>query len=280
MNIKKLTALLLALSVGAGTAALSACKDKTPDKDTPPITATETMPEFNCKTYDNTAFSDYSEDGTVECENLPAQWEEYGAGDPYIFRHDGTYYLYVSTRDHMRGIRAWKSRNLINWTPCRGEGLEEGYVCNESITETAYAPEVFYFNGKFYMYTSPDGRGHYILTADSPEGPFIQATQNFGMSIDGSVFIDDDESMYFLNASGEGIEIRTMESLESIPGNATVLKNTKMGWTEGPMLIKRDGIYYLTYTGVHVISPGYKIAYSTELDGNKINSPDAFSLGS
>ncbi len=276
MSTKKLTAFALALTVGISTATIYGCKDDTPEEERPPITAVETMPEFKFETYDNADFSDYSEDGTVESERLPAQWEEYGAGDPYIFRYDGMYYLYVSTRDEMIGIRAWKSRDLLNWTPCRGEGLEEGYVCNESITKTAYAPEVIYFNGKFYMYTSPSGGGHYILTADSPEGPFRTVKQNFGMSIDGSVFIDDDEKMYFMNASGEGIEIRPMSTPDSVPGQATVLKNTKMGWTEGPMIIKRDGIYYLTYTGVHVVSPGYKIAYATERDGNPLTSADAF----
>ncbi|MFQ7078012.1 MAG: hypothetical protein ACLRSW_08775 [Christensenellaceae bacterium] len=32
---------------------------------------------------------------------------------------------------------------------------------------------------------------------------------------------------------------------------------------EGSYILKRDGIYYLTYTGNHVASDEYRIAYST-----------------
>ena len=31
------------------------------------------------------------------------------------------------------------------------------------------------------------------------------------------------------------------------------------GWTEGPMVLKVDGLYYMTYTGNHYLSPGYRI---------------------
>ena len=43
------------------------------------------------------------------------------------------------------------------------------------------------------------------------------------------------------------------------------------GWTEGPMVVKYNGTYYLTYTGNHVWSPGYRINYAISND-----SPLAF----
>lgn len=239
-----------------------------------------TMPKItNYSTYNNADFSEYDDGNYVDSQLLPDQWEEYGAGDPYVFRYNGTYYLYVSTRDGQIGVRAWKSTDMMHWTKCTGEGLAEGYVCQDTTTVGAYAPEVYYFNGVFYMYTSPEGKGHYTFTSTSPEGPFERATDNYGMSIDGSVFVDDDEQMYFLNAGQGGIEIRKMTSLGETPGNPVKLSGTALGWTEGPMFIKRDGIYYLTYTGTNVTSPGYRISYSTEMDGNKINSRDSFNEG-
>lgn len=133
------------------------------------------------------------------------QWEGYGIGDPFVMRYNGMYYLYCSTLDSELGVRGYKSADLVNWAPMTGEGLREGYVSQDNITKAAYAPEVYYWNGMFYMYTSPAGNGHYVLTSESPEGPFVKATNSFGLSIDGSVLIDDDESLYFTYADNGGI---------------------------------------------------------------------------
>lgn len=253
-----------------------------------------TVPEVSYSTYDNLDFSDYSTTGVAVESNIADQWEKYGVGDPYIFRFNGIYYMYCSTKDHNDGVRAWKSTDLINWEKCNPNGLKDeggneilpaGYVSMDPTLNGAYAPEVYYFNGVFYMYSSPAGNGHYVFTSDSPEGPFTRVTDNFGMNIDGSVFIDDDESIYFLTADTQGITIRTMESMTDINVNSTEYKSATLasanigGWTEGPMLIKREGIYYLTYTGTNVLSEGYRVSYSTELDGNSIVSRDSFTAG-
>lgn len=212
--------------------------------------------------YDN---KDYNEYLTGEEVKIANQWEGYGIGDPFIMRHNGMYYLYCSSLDSETGVRAYKSADLVNWTPMTGEGLREGYVSQDPVTRAAYAPEVYYWNGTFYMYTSPAGAGHYILTAEKPEGPFVKATNNFGLSIDGSVLIDDDESMWFTYASSGGIRMAKMDSMLSVDATSTPqLNNTSIGgWTEGSYILKRDGVYYLTYTGNHVASDGYRIAYAT-----------------
>lgn len=202
-------------------------------------------------------------DNKFDDTKIPNQWEGYGIGDPYVLRYNGEYYLYASTKNLQVGVMAWKSSDLINWEQVDNGTLKTGYVTEDEITIGAYAPEVIYWDGMFYMYTSPEGKGHYILTSDSPEGPFTVVSDNIGEGIDGSVFIDDDESMYFLRAFNTGIRMIDMAdplTLES----GTTLDNTVMGgWSEGPTLIKRDGIYYLTYTGTHVTSPGYRVNYST-----------------
>ncbi len=221
-------------------------------------------------TYDNGDFSEYDNGKTERSDLLPDQWEEYGAGDPYVFRYNGMYYLYVSTRDRETGVMAWKSQDMLHWTPCQGDGLELGFVSNDPITNSAYAPEVYYFNGKFYMTTSPAGRGHYTLRAESPEGPFTRITENYASSIDGSYFVDDDESIYFFHAGSGGIAVDTLASFESVPENKGTINTANLGWTEGPMMIKRDGFYYLTYTGSQVTSNAYKVCYATVKEGGDI----------
>ena len=183
-------------------------------------------------------------------------WQDYGFGDPYVFRFNGRYYLYPSTRDDEIGVKCWSSRDLVHWN-------YEGLCSTEPLTKGAYAPEVVYGNGAFYMYTSPGGRGHYVLKSDAPTGPFVLVTGNVGFSIDGSVFIDDDGAWYFYHAFERGILGHRMSAPDQIDPSPVPVGAFMNGWTEGPMVVKQDGIYYLTYTGNHVFSRGYRIDAGT-----------------
>ena len=125
-------------------------------------------------------------------ENIPEQWENYGIGDPYLLRFNGEYYLFVSTKDNNPGYKCWKSHNLINFEYLGHFGMynRDGSTTTGQLGQ--YAPEVYYWNGDFYMYGSPSGHGHYIYksTTGLPYGDYVAVTDNFGLSIDGSVFID------------------------------------------------------------------------------------------
>lgn len=115
-------------------------------------------------------FSDFeSYENSIEIEG---QWGsnpatgpdgQYGIGDPFVMRFDGKYYLYPSTSDGMGGIKVFVSNDLINWE-------YGGYAVSqtESSSVGAYAPEVIYYNGNFYMCQSKGGKGHYIYKSDSP----------------------------------------------------------------------------------------------------------------
>ena len=74
-------------------------------------------------------------------DRIPNQWPSYGIGDPFVYRFNGKYYLYCSTKDNYVGVRAWVSEDLMDWTPITGEGLKTGYVCEDKTTTSAYAPE-------------------------------------------------------------------------------------------------------------------------------------------
>lgn len=183
-------------------------------------------------------------------------WENYGVGDPFVMRFNGRYYLYCSTKDGEIGIRCFISDDLVNWK-------YSGLCASEPLTMSAYAPEVVYYNGYFYMYTSPAGNGHYILKSESPTGPFLAVTDNLGLSIDGNVFIDDDGSWYFYSASYDGIMVYPMSAPDKIESSLGKLIPLDMnGWTEGSMIVKHNGTYYMTYTGNHVWSSGYRINYA------------------
>lgn len=188
---------------------------------------------------------------------LPGQ-SAYDVGDPQVMKYRGVYYLYCSSGTN--SLLCWSSRDLINWS-------DATVVCNDPTAVAGYAPEVKYWNGKFYMVTSPDGNGHYVLTSDSPTGPFKVVTDNLGRFIDGSIFIDDDGEWYFYHAEGSGIKGNRMPTHTSF-GTDTDLNACMAGhWTEGPGVFKRNGKYYLIYTGNHVLTPGYRIDYAVSTQG-------------
>jgi len=169
--------------------------------------------------------------------------------DPFVLRHDGRYYLYCTNPD----VRCWSSDDLIDWR------LEGPTLADDEFPGLVpFAPEVVYADGVFWMYTSPSGHGHFVLRSDAPTGPFRKATGNVGHAIDGNVFIDDDGRWYFYWAGDEGIWGCEMPSPTEF--GEPVLTGIDMdGWTEGPFVSKRDGVYFMTLTGNHYLSTGYRI---------------------
>ncbi|MBQ2733842.1 MAG: family 43 glycosylhydrolase, partial [Clostridia bacterium] len=194
----------------------------------------------------------------------------YRIGDPYVMRYDGMYYLYSSiTSGHINGdIYVWRSENLVDWE-CRGICLtSEGENGN---TYTAYAPEVVYYGGYFWLCEAPNGKGHYIFRSESPEGPFTVASSNLGKGIDGSFYVADNGELYFMYAKSESDGCLRYDKVSfgldydkaALPtGNGKALNGTTNGWTEGPGYFRRGDYFYLTYTGNHVRDKSYRVAYS------------------
>ena len=169
--------------------------------------------------------------------------------DPFVLRYNGKYYLYCTNPL----INCWSSYDLQHW---QAEGpVIDG---NEFPGLVPFAPEVVYWNGFFYMYTSPHGFGHYVLKSPSPTGPFHKITDNVHHNIDLSLFVDDDGAWYAYWADDRGIVGCRMKSPTEF-GEEVLVGATMHGWTEGPFVIKRGGKYHLTYTGNHYLSKGYRI---------------------
>jgi xylan 1,4-beta-xylosidase len=179
----------------------------------------------------------------------------HGLGDPYVLRHNGRFYLYPSTPRNENGVHVWISKDLVNWE-------DGGWVVRDACLQNCYAPEVYYFNGRFLLVGSPFGQGHYIYESDSPTGPFTQLKGNIGWVIDGSIFADDDAQLFFTHAEYPCIYGHKMGPDGSM-GEAVVMEGTGMGhWTEGPGIFKRQGKYYITMTGNHLLSRAYRIDYA------------------
>lgn len=191
--------------------------------------------------------------------------------DPFILLHDGVYYLYSTNAED--GYLVYTSSDLQTWES-RGHCLKKEDVKG---SRWFWAPEVMYYQGKFYMvYTADEHLG--IAVADSPLGPFRQEKKSFlseTKEIDGHFFQDDDGSVYLyfvrfpqgnviygakMNADMLSYDASSVRLLLS----ATADWETKMGSiTEGPSMLKRNGTYYLTYSANHYESQDYAIGYAT-----------------
>lgn len=233
--------------------ALTACQPKTGTDSTTTVSTENQIPLGN---YDAPAVElDHSATEKISYYTNPVISSKkmgFGLGDPFVMRYNGSYYLYITSTG--KGILCWTSDDLVNWK-------YKGLCAREQVSDGAYAPEVVYYNGTFYMYTSPNGNGHYVLTSKSPTGPFTAATGNLGMSIDGSVFIDNDGKWYFYTAGGNAIQAYTMSSPTAMKYASEIGITSMNGWTEGPMVVYHDGYYYMTYTGNHFQSLTYRINY-------------------
>lgn len=189
--------------------------------------------------------------------SLQEEWPG-GAADPNILRFNGRYYLYVTSG---KGIKAWSSDDLVNWS-------YEDYVSKDPHAVQVWDPGVVYHNGHFYMYPAVNnGENHYLFKSESPLGPFTKQSDNFPqLKIDSNVFIDDDGKWYMIHAGGKGIIGRTMSDPLTF-GPEKQLNAYLNWWTEGPFIFKRNGIYYLLYTGNHFLSKGYRVDYSVSKEG-------------
>ena len=178
-------------------------------------------------------------------------------GDPFVMRYNGRYYLYSTNHE----MHCWTSEDLVNWTYV-------GLCADVEQVYDAWAPEVTYYNGTFYMSTAPfNGQGPYILTSDSPTGPFTYASKNIDLWFDASIFIDDDGKWYmYIPHSGDTLHALKMDSPTTVEAwtNTDLRLNVASGaWTEGPYVIKHKDTYFMTYCGGGVSNPSYQIHYAT-----------------
>lgn len=189
--------------------------------------------------------------------------------DPDVLYHDGVYYLYATGGSG--GYRVHTSTDLIHWTDA-GVCMPFGTF---GITKWYWAPDVEYLDGKFYMVTTCNETVG-LAVSDSPLGPFKATTDAplYQKSIDGHLFVDDDGKRYLYFVSWRstygiyGVELD--ENMRPITSTERLVIRPTEPWekdrgnvTEGPYMLKRNGVYYLTYSGSHYESKHYAVGYAT-----------------
>ncbi len=198
--------------------------------------------------------------------------EEIHIRDPYILPYKEKYYLYgtgipgAENIDLGRQFWCYISEDLEHWSePVLCFDAPRGFWGEKNF----WAPEVHYYNNRFYMLASfyADGkmRATQALVADNPQGPFELCgeplTPKDWMCLDGTLYIEDDiPYLVFCHEwvqieDGEIVAVPLKKDLSGPSGEARALfKASESGWsqpvhsrgrtgfvTDGPFLVKSEG---------------------------------------
>lgn len=197
-----------------------------------------------------------------------------GPADPHVLKHDGRYYLYPTTDGN--GYDVFVSDDLVRW--------EQKPKCYTDPRGGAWAPDVFHHakgDGKFYLYytvsRAPGVSGLNkvigVAVGDGPLGQFVDKGNLADTAIDAHLFQDDDGTLYLYYVSLAGgfkIIVQPMADPLTKRGEPKEVIRPTADWerkkgavTEGPWMLKRQGIYYLMYSGSGADGPDYAIGYAT-----------------
>jgi hypothetical protein len=178
--------------------------------------------------------------------------------DPSVVEIDSTFYCYATTDGWGQGLATsgtpvvWTSKDFLNWS-------FEGSSFPADFDLKYWAPStVARRSGRYYSFPTLDGKITAVV-ANSPLGPFTapdgqpvtKATlQPFPVeqksTIDAEVFTDDDGQAYMVWSRRRLVKLQP--DLLSPDGPMINLPTKREGYSEGPFLTKRNGVYYYFYT--------------------------------
>ena len=128
--------------------------------------------------------------------------------DPFVLVHEGAYYLYGT-----RGATCWGPADGFDVYVSRDmEEWDGPFVCFHNdgsfwADRNYWAPEVYFYQGAFYMFASFKNaevrRGTAILRAESPMGPFVPhsdgcVTPRDWECLDGTLYVSKDGKPYMV----------------------------------------------------------------------------------
>jgi hypothetical protein len=178
--------------------------------------------------------------------------------DPDLQVFNGKYYLYPtnSTSSYNTQYHAYSSDDMVNW---KDEGVMFDFATISWCHTQAWAPAVTQRNGTYYLYFSACDGKIGVATSSSPAGPFTDALGGPLLSdprvapcyadIDPAAFIDTDGQAYLVFGT-ENLCIRKLnpDMTSFADQGPTQLTFNQPGYKEGSYMVKRNNIYYLSWS--------------------------------
>lgn len=187
---------------------------------------------------------------------------EHAAGaDPAVLYYQGKYYTYTTNS----AGAVYISEDLVHW--------EKGPRVLPERLSGAWAPEVYFHpeDQKFYMYYT-DRYKIGVAVSDRPDEQFEDLGYLTVPTIDAHPFRDDDGQLYlfFVKTPESSIYCMPMTSPTEPGGPVTLCFEISQDWekhdhpiNEGPWMLKRNGTYYLFYSGSNAQTVHYSVGYAT-----------------
>jgi alpha-N-arabinofuranosidase len=205
--------------------------------------------------------------------------------DPSVCRVGSDFYLACSSFEYFPGVPIFHSRDLVNWRPI-GHALARRSQLDLTGCASSggiYAPTLRHHDGTFYLVTTQIGRGHLVVTARDPRGPWSEPQWLDGDGFDPSLAFLDGRVYYTRDGRGSDADhpfIYQTELVERDAGLAlageprVIWKGTGGVWSEGPHLYRRGDWYYLlTAEGGTSYDHSVVIARAPSADGPFTPSP-------
>lgn len=185
--------------------------------------------------------------------------------DPSVCAVGEDYYLVNSTFAYFPGLPVLHSRDLAHWEQVGNvmERISQLPLAHAGHSQGLFAPTIRYHEGTFYVIcTNVSYGGNFVVTAESPEGPWSEPHYLEGADgIDPSLFFDDDGKCYYIGThpNPEGcrydgdwfiwIQELDIDNWRLVGEHKNVWNGALRGvhWPEGPHLYKRDGYYYILH---------------------------------
>jgi len=193
--------------------------------------------------------------------------------DPTLLKVGDDFYHCGSTFHFTPYMPIYHSKDLVHWEVI-GRVLppsKAGWVSDRP-SAGIWQGAITYFYGSYWIYFSAGGQ--WFCKADSPKGPWtdpveVKTNPTTGpLGYDNSVFVDDDGKPYMVTKNGQKVNrIQELGKDGQLAGTVMNLDwiNAKLqySWAEGPVMCKRNGIYY--YFPAGDVSGGQYAMRSKEL---------------
>ncbi len=220
-----------------------------------------------------------------------------GMADPHIHIFNDKAYLYVthdadSTAKEftMPDWRIFSSSDLVNWKLERTISPAETYMGESN---SCWAADVAFKNGKYFFYFSNGNVNTGVMSANNPEGPFVDALGKpllhqdltIGKEYDPTVLVVDNKEAYLVFGHHRSYEdhlafriVKLNDDMISFTGEPKEIKiihnpdidTMVLRGNDKPNLHKRNGIYYLSAGSHYATSNNVYGPYTTR--GNTGNN--------
>jgi alpha-N-arabinofuranosidase len=174
--------------------------------------------------------------------------------DPSICRVGRDFYLACTTCEYFPGVPIYHSRDLVDWR-LSGHALTRKSQLDLTGTPSSggiYAPTLRHHDGTFFLVTTHVGRGHLVVTARNPRGPWSEPTWLGSEGIDPSLAFLGGRVYFTRTGPGTDADHGFIYQTELDPTRLTerrparvIWSGTGGVWTEAPHLYERGGWYYL-----------------------------------